>query len=550
MILKFLILISEIGIILNSGIVHSHYIEEDNNGVTNGEIINNIFKNFKNILKEAVVLKGGEEMKEESLNSNHENDNLNKEENNYMENSGNIFLVPISILNDEVDKDLKTDNKDNNNSNKNNKNVPEVKKVEIIKDHKNYKFKTPEEKMKEKENNEGSEAHKSIKEENDEEIKNFVKFIMKGEGREGGGEKEETKQEEKEETKKKEEEEKESKEEEKDDMFNIIKDIFISNKLTKLAQAKQKDIEKGIPFEKSKTTEEKGMETGIFNAEDSYIYKCNFDQDCTNFNRYSPDIASCNKTSRHCISHCFVQKACLEDSDCSSSCGSWCLKDTDMVFGRCVMSFNENDFCMESWRVCNDGLVCNMNSFVCEKPRIPLTFTRIDSQEALLSIIIFLVIAIYLIKSSRTRDFISFFSGYELNEFCAPSVQDYEPLPEYQRTEELDPDEMHDLTESGLLNPPPDDGYMMRNEGGGEEAYFYGYYNENNQSMEPQSPNQQNQTINYSNNNNDNNNDNNNNNNIPVTMESTIPETTIQGHDVSTASDLNSIDEPPPDYEE
>eukprot|EP00833_Pecoramyces_ruminatium_P015355 jgi/Orpsp1_1/1189387/evm.model.d7180000071607.1 len=318
------------------------------------------------------------------------NDNIENENNNGISNNTNTNNNNSNEIKNEGVENQKDNNNNNNNNNNidnnSNKNLQNVKKVKVLSSHKNYKFKGEEEKEldkvrgkenggtgdedtkgfikfiiesgedeKGKEENENildnkeednifgvenSEEYKVMDAENDEEIKDFVRYIVETEGHHGD----------------------EAKEKE-IDMFNKIKLAISNNKLEKLAKAKQEDLKKGIKFSKpmNKTGEDKAK--GVFKVEETYAYKCYYDQDCTNFKGFTPDVASCNKTSTHCSNYCFIQKACLEDFDCSTSCGSWCLKDTDMVFGRCVMSFDENDFCMESWRVCKDGLVCNMNSF-------------------------------------------------------------------------------------------------------------------------------------------------------------------------------------------
>ncbi|ORX51745.1 hypothetical protein BCR36DRAFT_582789, partial [Piromyces finnis] len=303
--------------------------------------------------------------------------------------------------------------------------------------------------------------------ENDEDIKSLVKIIVESDGSTGN-----------------------EADEKKEDMFHKIKEAINNNrikihnsKLDKLAKAKEEDLKKGLKFSKPAEKQMKNelsssndnIPGDIFNAEESFVYKCFYDQECTNFKGFSPDVASCNKTSRHCSNYCFVQKACFVDTDCSTSCGSWCLREDDMVFGRCVMTFDEGDFCMESWRVCGEGLSCNLNTYICEKQRIPITFTRIDSQESLLSIVIFLLVAIYLIKNSRSHNLISFFSGYNINDYCSNTAQDYDTLPEYQRTEVLNENEMEDLIE-----PPPDTNAPSNVE---EAAALYGYIDENNNTV-------------------------------------------------------------------
>jgi len=457
------------------------------------------------------------------------NDEQQEEQQQIIDNISIIEMETDSIENDTVDKNQSVieeenlnsnpeinDNKKNNktlNNNNEDKDLQELKKVEIIKDHKNFKFKG----LKENKENEYANGNTNktdtekeyiiMDEEDDEEIKNFVKFIIESEGFYG----DETIEKEK-------------------DLFNKVKTAISNKKLDKLIKAKQKNLNKGINnYNPGNNITEENKTEDTNQEEENYLYKCNFDQDCTNFQNYTPDIAACNKTSNYCSNYCYVQKSCLEDSDCSTSCGSWCLKDIDMVFGHCVMSFDENDFCMESWRVCKDGLVCNLNTFVCERPHISLTFTRIESQESLILIVIFLILSIFLIKHTRNRDFISFFSGYNLNDYCVTTAHEYDPLPEYQRTEELNPDEMQELVERSTLEPLNEGSFIEEND---NEQLYCDYYDENNQSI----------NCNY----------------IPVRSEisSTLPQnienTDINIHypSISSLSDSNDINEPPQDYEE
>jgi len=370
----------------------------------------------------------------------------------------------ISEMEDNENKNEKISEKqnlDDNNENKSEDLKPlnnidiNVKKLQLIKEHKdsdniksndnNNIFKVVEEKEEDDEDDG-----------NDPEIKSLVKTIIESDGITG------------------EEAEKQEKSilEKIKQAINNQKIRINNSKIDNSGKAKEEDMKKDPNFLKSsqnknnsnnKTTNNNANNKNkelpsfndnpgeIFKIDSTPVFKCFFDQECTNFRGFTHDVAKCNITSRHCSNYCYVQKSCLSDEDCSSNCGSWCLKDEDIVFGRCVMTFKEGDFCMESWRICEDGLVCNFETYVCEKEPLPLTFTRIDSQESLLSIVIFLILAIYLIKNSRSPNFVSFFSGYDLTEYCNNVVQDYDPLPEYRRTEVLNPEEMCDLVE-----PPPE----------------------------------------------------------------------------------------------
>ncbi|OUM62821.1 hypothetical protein PIROE2DRAFT_10800 [Piromyces sp. E2] len=421
--------------------------QKDNNIVNAGsqENSNNASNNITEGQKDSNIVEPGLQENGNKI----ENEENKEQQNNENESKENNDSVNKSneTLNSNDDKTVESFNSKNN---------PEKpKKIQLVTEHQTFKG------DKNSSNNHKNGIFEVNDKESDEDIKSLVKVIVESEGNKGD------------EALKKE-----------NDMLEKVKEAINNNKikthnakLEKLAKAKEEDLTKGPKFSKPDEKHTKGESNdnipgGIFKVEESFIYKCFFDQECTNFKGFTPDIASCNKTSRRCTNYCYVQKACLSNMDCSTSCGSWCLKDEDMVFGRCVMSFEEGDFCMESWRVCNEGLTCNTNTYVCEKSRIPITFTRIDSQESLLSIIIFLLVAVYLIKNSRTHNFVSFFSGYNLNEYCSNATQEYDPLPEYQRTEVLNSDEMDDL-----LAPPPDTDAPSNVE---EAAAYCGYIDENN----------------------------------------------------------------------
>jgi len=400
-----------------------------------------------------------------------------------------------------VDGNSKEEIKNENDVDVNNNTEENVKKIKLVTEHKTYQ---------------DGKNQKSSNEDNvsDEDLKSFIKIFIEGD--DGGDD---------------------DKKEIEDSLFKQAKEAIENSQsknqnssLDELAKAKEHAIEKGPKFLENKNKQNLNNNDldGVFKVEEAFIYKCLFDQECTNFKGYTPDIAYCNKTRRRCTNYCYVQKACLSDSDCSTTCGSWCLKEDEMVFGRCVMTFDEGDFCMESWRMCGEGLFCNENTYVCEKTRIPLTFTRIDSQESLLSIIVFLIIAIYLIKKSRNNNFVTYFSGYSLNEYCN-NVQEYDPLPEYQRTETLNPEEMNDLVgpppETGAPSNVDEPGYIA---GDDTEPLYCGYYDENNHSV----------NCNY----------------IPVRHEEPIAnnngEVNVHIPSTSSMSDSNEINEPPPDYEE
>jgi len=440
--------------------------ENDNNDDTSisdiiNELVNDNFNNKENLENNDDEKDLSEEQKDKNKTESELQGDNNKNENKVQPSDGKVEDNG-KIENIEEQENDKVDNKENESkedlnddkdkidelSNLNNNNSEEKpKKIQLVTEHQTFK--------------EGNNNHNddTIDKESDEDIKSLVKVIVASEGSTGD------------EAAKKE-----------DDMLQKVKEAIDNNRVkahnSKLEdQAKDEELNKNKDISESegkhtKINSENNIPDGVFKIEESFVYKCFFDQECTNFKGFTPDVASCNKTSRRCSNYCFVQKACLSDSDCSTSCGSWCLKEDEMVFGRCVMSFDEGDFCMESWRVCNDDLVCNINSYVCEKPRIPITFTRIDSQESLLSIIIFLLVAIYLIKNSRSHNFVSFFSGYNLNEYCSNGTQEYDPLPEYQRTEVLNSDEMDDL-----IAPPPETDAPSNVE---EAAAYCGYIDENN----------------------------------------------------------------------
>jgi len=441
-------------------------------------------------------------------------DNKNTGEEEKKVDNKNISEKEKTIDNKNISKENKMANdntkeeiKEGNNIDINNNPEENVKKIKLVTEHKTYQ------------DDKNNVNQKSSNEDNvsDEDLKSFIKIFIEGDDDDNS-----------------------DKKEIEDSLFKQAKEAIENSQsknqnsnLDELAKAKEQALEKGPKFLKSSDNKNKqNMDNndlnGVFKVEEAFIYKCIFDQECTNFKGFTPEIAYCNKTRRRCTNYCYVQKACLSDSDCSTTCGSWCLREDEMVFGKCVMSFEEGDFCMESWRVCGDGLFCNENTYVCEKTHIPLTFTRIDSQESLLSIIVFLIIAIYLIKKSRSNNFVTYFSGYSLSEYCN-NVQEYDPLPEYQRTETLNPEEMNDLVE-----PPPETGVSSNVDepgytaGDDTEPLYCGYYDENNHSV----------NCNY----------------IPIRHEEPIVnnngEVNVRIPSVSSISDSNEIDEPPPDYEE
>ncbi|ORX88109.1 hypothetical protein BCR32DRAFT_263785 [Anaeromyces robustus] len=534
--------------------VEAHYIDDDDKSSTT-DIVDLEFDIFKTFLNNLGINILNDDIKNEFNNDNELIDDKDKENkfNNDNEliddkDKENKFNNDNELI-DDKDKKLITSEIDNNKEKEKINNVTDEESKKYIENNENINN-IDDIKEKNKENheqinskiidnpeenyfkNDEDESYEYINKDDDDDIKELVKSIVESEGKTG-----------------------EEAIEQESDMIKKIKEAINNNalkthnsKLDKLAKAKEEDMKKGIDFSKissnynnknkninaNKTeTNNDNNNNGVFKIEDPSSYRCFFDQDCTNFRGFTPEVAHCNGTSHHCENYCFVQKACLYDYDCSTSCGSWCLKEDDMVFGRCVMTFEENDFCMESWRVCDEGLICNVDTYVCEKERISYTFTRIDSQESLLSIIVFLIIAIYLIKNSRNRDFVSFFSGYNLNEYCTNNPQEYDPLPEYRRTEEINPDEMNDLVEhSSVNNDEPMEGEPMEYPIESDTQPIYYEYDENNNTI----------NCNY----------------IPVrpaVVEQTCPQNdnddiNVHAPSVSSLSDSDLINDPPPDYEE